>query len=112
MKTIIRFTISVLVLLLTAYLLPGVTIDTFSTAIIIALTLVVINIFVKPFIILLTLPITIFTMGLFLIIINTLCLLLASHIVDGFIINGFWWAFLFSIIYSIIGSFLTSTKQS
>jgi putative membrane protein len=64
------------------------------------------NIFVKPLLIILTLPITIFTFGLFLFVINALIILLAAKFVNGFRVDGFWWALLFSLLLSILTSFL------
>ena len=89
-----------------AYVLKGVNIDTFWTAIIFALVLAVLNIFLKPLLILLTLPVTILTLGLFLFIVNTLVVLLASRFVDGIHIANFWWGLLFSLLLSLIVSVL------
>jgi putative membrane protein len=92
--------------MLSAYLLPGVKIDNFITALILALVLAVLNLLVKPVLIILTLPVTIVTLGLFLLVINAIIILLASHLVSGFRVNGFWWALLFSIVMTIINSFM------
>jgi putative membrane protein len=71
-----------------------------------AVVLGLLNIFVKPLLIILTLPITIFTFGLFLFVINALIILLAAKFVNGFRVDGFWWALLFSLLLSILTSFL------
>src|SRR5436190_22371407 len=89
-----------------AHVLKGIHIDTFWTAIIFAVVLAILNIFVKPLIILLTLPVTILTLGLFLFVINALVVLLASRFVDGIRIAGFGWALIFSLILSIVTSVL------
>ncbi len=94
-----------------AYILPGVEVDDFWTALLFALVLAVLNVIAKPILILLTLPVTILTLGLFLLVINTLMVLLASKFVEGFRIDGFWWAFLFSILLSIIMTVLDKKKE-
>ena len=85
-----------------AHLLGGVHVDDFWTAIVFALVLAVLNVIVKPILIILTLPVTIVTLGLFLFVINTLIVLLASKFVEGFRIQNFWWGLLFSLLLSIV----------
>ena len=89
-------------ILIAAELLPGVAVSRFLTALLVALVLSALNAFVRPILVILTLPITIFTLGLFLFIINALMVLLASHLVPGFRVNSVWWALIFSILVSII----------
>ena len=95
-----------LAIVITAYLLPGVDVESALSAIGLALVLAILNAFIKPLLVLLTLPITVVTLGLFLIVINACLILLAAKIVPGFSVNGFWWAVLFSIILSIVVSVL------
>src|SRR5688500_8990889 len=83
---------------------PHVKINSFSTAIIFALVLAVLNAIVKPLLIILTLPITIITLGLFLLIINVIIILLADKFVSGISIDGFIWAFVFGLLLSFISS--------
>jgi putative membrane protein len=104
MNFIFKIVISTLAILVTANILPGVKLDGPITAIVLAATLAFLNAIVKPIMIVLTIPITIFTLGLFLIFINAFIILFASYIVDGFKVDGFWWAFLFGIILSIVTS--------
>ena len=85
-----------------AHVLRGVHIDTFWTAVVFALVLTILNIFIKPLLILLTLPVTIITLELFLFVLNALVVLLASRFVDGIRISGFGWALLFSLILSFV----------
>jgi putative membrane protein len=108
MNFIIRLLISALVAFGLSYLLPGVHIDSFVTALILALVLAVLNMLLKPIMVILTLPITIITLGLFLLVINAAIILLASKVVDGFKVDGFWWALLFSILLSVATSILQS----
>jgi putative membrane protein len=106
MNFLIRLLVSALAAMLTAYLLPGVRIDNFITALILALVLAILNLLVKPVLIILTLPVTIVTLGLFLLVINAIIILFASGLVSGFGVDGFWWALLFSIVMTIINSFM------
>lgn len=89
-------------IMLAAYVIPGVVIKGFFAALWVALFIGIINVLVKPFLILITLPINILTLGLFTFVINALLILLASSIIKGFEVKGFWVAMLFSIVLSII----------
>jgi len=104
MNWIIRFLLNGLAVVLTAYLLPGVEVTDYWTALIVALVLAIANGVVKPVLIVLTIPITILTLGLFLLVINALIILIADYFVDGFGVDGFWWALLFSLILSLFNS--------
>jgi putative membrane protein len=84
-----------------SYLMKGVVVDEFSTALTVAIVLGLLNFFVKPILVLFTLPVTVFTLGFFLLVINAIIILLCDHFVDGFDVNGFWTALFFSIILSL-----------
>ena len=105
-----RFLIRIVVIAAVAYglahVLSGIHIDSFWTAVVFAAVLAILNIFIRPLIILLTLPVTILTLGLFLFVINAIVVLLASKFVHGITIAGFGWALLFSLILSLVGSVL------
>jgi putative membrane protein len=88
--------------MIAAYVIPGVTVRSFFSALWVALFLGIVNMLLKPFLILITLPINILTLGLFTFVINGVIILLASSIVKGFQVSGFWIAVLFSIVLSII----------
>ena len=104
---LIKLLISSVAVYVTAWILPGVSLKNFGTSIIVAILLVLLNTFLKPVMQILSLPITILTLGLFLLVINTLIILLASAIMgNSFHVNNFWWALLFSIILSIITSLM------
>jgi putative membrane protein len=94
-----------------SYLLEGIKFDSFWSAIVVAIVLAVLNAIIKPILILLTLPITLFTFGLFLFVINALMILLAEKLVDGFSVDGFWWALLFSLLLSLLTSLLYKEKK-
>jgi putative membrane protein len=89
-------------------LLPGVELDNALSAVLLALVLSLLNALVKPFLILLTLPVTLLTLGLFLLAINAMIILLADELVPGFSVQGFWWAMFFGMILSFITSILES----
>lgn len=108
MNFLMRLIITALAATLTAYLLPGVQIKDFITAILLALVLALLNMLVKPILVILTLPATVFTLGLFLLVINAVIILLASSIVTGFKVDGFWWALLFSIVLTVITGIMNS----
>ena len=107
MNFIIRIIISAVVALGLSYILSGIHIKGgFLTALLLAFVLAVLNAFIKPIFIILTLPITVLSFGLFLFVINACIILLAGKFVDGFTVDGFWWALLFSLLLSILTSFL------
>lgn len=112
MSILINWLISAITILIAAYLLPGVHVATFTAALVTAVVLGIINLFIKPLLIILTLPITILTLGLFTLVINAVLILLASSIVPGFTVDGFWWALIFSIVLSIINSFANHYSDS
>ena len=95
-----------------SYILPGVVIDTFVTALIVAVVMAVLNVTLKPLLILITIPITVLTLGLFLLVINVLVLYAADTLIDGFHLAGFWWALAFSLLVSLVnGVLLGPTKN-
>jgi putative membrane protein len=108
MNFIIRLFITALVAYGLSTVLSGVHIPDFKDALIFALVLGLLNVFIKPILVILTFPITIITLGLFLFVINTIIILLADKLMDGVTINGFWWALLFSLLLSAISSFAQS----
>ncbi|MFD2244694.1 phage holin family protein [Pontibacter ruber] len=106
MGFIVKLLLTGVAAMLAAYILPGVQIDGFVTALILALVLAVLNAIVRPILIFLTIPVTILTLGLFLLVINALIILLADYLVAGFDVDGFIWALIFSLVMSVIGAIL------
>lgn len=104
MNFILRLLISGIIVYVLSKILSGVHIANITTAIIFALVLACLNAIIKPILVLLTLPITVITLGLFLFVINAAIILLAAKLMNGIRIDGFWWALLFSIILSIFSS--------
>jgi len=111
MNFLMRIIITSIVAFGLSYLLTGIQFDTFWTAIIVSIVLAVLNAIIKPILILLTLPITLLTFGLFLFVINALIILLAEKLVTGFSVDGFWWALLFSLLLSLLTSLLYQEKK-
>ena len=97
-----RILLSSLAVAIAAYLMPGVHVESVGIALVVAIVLGLLNAFVKPILILLTLPITVFTLGFFLLVLNALMVMLASRWVDGFYVSGFWSALFFSLLLSFI----------
>ena len=112
MKFIIRIIITALAVVIASYILPGVNVEGGLTAFLVAAVLSLLNAFVKPLLIILTIPITVLTLGLFLLVINALMILLAAKIVDGFHVDGFWYALLFSIVLTIVVSLLNTLVRN
>ncbi|MGD1980158.1 MAG: phage holin family protein [Flavobacteriaceae bacterium] len=106
MKTLIRWLINSLGVIVIAEILPGVEIKSFFTAMAVALVLSILNLIVKPILIVLTLPITILSLGIFLLIINALIIQLASSIVPNFMVSSLWTALIYSLLLSVMQSFL------
>ncbi len=90
----------------TAWILPGVRVDSFAALIVAALVLGFINAVLKPILVILTLPITIMTLGIFYLILNAVLFALASALVPGFRVDGFGWALLGAIVMGLISMFL------
>lgn len=108
MKLILRILLSAVAVVVLSKILPGVGVDSYLTAIIVAVVLSLLNFIVKPILVILTLPVTIITLGLFLLIINASIILLADYFVDGFSVANIWWALLFSLLLSILQSIFYS----
>ncbi|MEG1538445.1 MAG: phage holin family protein [Muribaculaceae bacterium] len=106
MGFILKILISAAAVYLSARILPGIKLKSFGTAILVALVLGILNAVVYPIISLLTLPATIFTIGLFLFVINSVIILMCGAMVRNFEVRGFWYAMLFSIVLSIITGIL------
>lgn len=112
MKFLVRLLITAVVAYgLSMILKPHIIIDSFSTALVFVIVLGILNAIVKPILILLTLPITILTLGIFLLVINVLMVILADKFVEGIHIDGFWWAFIFGILLSFLSSAISKSEK-
>jgi putative membrane protein len=115
MKILIKLLLNAIAVMVLAEILNGVFVESYLTSLLVAVLLSVLNIFVKPILVILTLPVTILTLGLFLFVINALIILLADELIDGFRVDGIWTAILFSvllcILQSILHTFIKSKKR-
>ena len=102
-QMILKWLLSAVALLAVAYVYGGVTVASFGTALVAALLIGLLNLLVRPLLVLLTIPVTLLTLGLFLFVINALMFWAASGLVDGFHVAGVWAALLGSLIYSALG---------
>lgn len=104
MNVIIKLLLNALLVFALAWALPGIQVDDFWTALVVAVILGFLNIFVKPILVIITIPVTILSLGLFLLVINALVIQMAAWLVDDFYVTNFWWALLFSLILSVMNS--------
>lgn len=108
MKTLIKLLFTAVAVVVLAKIMPGVHVEGYGTAIIVALVLALLRLTVKPLLILFTLPLTILTFGLFILVINALIISLADYFISGFSVNSFWTALFFSILLAVLESILFS----
>jgi putative membrane protein len=109
MNLFLKWLITALAILISAYIIPGVAISGFWAALWLAVYLGVVNVILNPILILITLPINILTLGLFTFVINALLILLSSTVIKGFAVSGFWHAMLFSIVLSVFSYIFNKT---
>lgn len=112
MKLLLRLLLTAVAVVILAKILPGVSVDSYWTAIIVAVVLSLLNFIVKPILVLLTLPVTILTLGLFLLIINAIIIFMADGFIDGFDVSGWFMAIIFSLLLSLFQSVLFSILKS
>lgn len=104
MNFLLQWILYAAAIFLTANILPGIAVSSFTVALIAALVLGIFNAFLRPVLLLLTLPVNVLTLGLFTFVVNAALVLLASNVVDGFGVSSFWTAFIFAIVLSLISS--------
>ncbi|TQI71860.1 putative membrane protein [Gramella sp. Hel_I_59] len=112
MKLLLRLLLTAVAVVILAKILPGVSVDSYWTAIIVAVVLSLLNFIVKPILVLFTLPVTILTLGLFLLIINAIIIFMADGFIDGFGVSGWFMAIIFSLLLSLFQSVLFSILKS
>ena len=108
MGIIISWIVYAIAIYLTAYLLPGINIADFPTALVASIGLGLINAIIRPILLILTLPLNILTLGLLTFVINALMVMLAAELVPGFAVESFWWAVLFSLVLSVVNGLLNA----
>ena len=109
---LVRLLLSALAVIICATVLPGADVDGFLIALVVAAVLAILNVLVKPILVILTIPITIVTFGLFLLVINTINVLIVDWLVPGFTVDSFWWALVFSVLLSLINSVFGGMSKS
>jgi len=102
MRILLKLLVTALAVFCSSYILDGVYLDGFPTAILVAVVIGILNAVVRPMLVILTIPITLFTLGLFLLVINAVIIMLTDYVLAGFAVNSFWTALLFSVIVSVI----------
>lgn len=98
--------------LIADWILGGVSVDTWLTGFLLAAVIILINLTLKPLMVILTFPITLLSLGLFMLVINALVVLMAEELIPGFDVDGFWWALAFSIVLSLINGFFGNSLDS
>lgn len=111
MEFILNLVLGTIAVFAAAYILPGVHLEGWTSALILAIVLGIINAFIRPILLILTLPINILTLGLFTFVVIALCVMLASMIVPGFKVDSFWWAMGFGVVLAIISSFINAARH-
>ena len=110
MILLLRWILFALAIMFTAWLIPGIEVDGFKSAVLVVVIMALINIFIKPLLVLITLPINLLTLWLFIFVINALLLLLLGRIAPGFEVDGFLSAFLGSVVISFLGALISSIE--
>lgn len=111
MKPVLKILLTALAVLLLSYVLPGTNVDSMGTAILVAVVLALLNFLVKPILVILTLPVTLLTLGLFLLVINALIILFVENLIPGFMVAGFWHALIFSVLLTLLETILHSVLK-
>ena len=110
-KLLVKWGLSAVALMFLAYLLPGIVVKSFGSALLAAAVIALLNSIVRPILIVLTLPVTVVTLGLFLLVINALMFWLAGSMLSGFEVSSFWWALAGAIVYSLLSLVVDMAMQ-
>ena len=110
-KLLVKWGLSAVALMFLAYLLPGIVVKSFGSALLAAAVIALLNSIVRPILIVLTLPVTVVTLGLFLLVINALMFWLAGSMLSGFEVSSFWWALAGAIVYSLLSMVVDMAMQ-
>ena len=108
MRILLVWLINALALIAVAYLMPSISVANFTTALVAALILGLVNAIIRPIFVILTLPVTILTLGLFILVINGALFWFVGSFVEGFVVHGFWAGVLGSVLFSIVSWLLSS----
>ena len=110
-KLLVKWSLSAVALMFLTYLLPGIMVKSFGSALLAAAVIALLNSIVRPILIVLTLPVTVVTLGLFLLVINALMFWLAGSMLSGFEVSSFWWALAGAIVYSLLSMVVDMAMQ-
>ena len=110
-KLLVKWGLSAVALMFLAYLLPGIVVKSFGSALLAAAVIALLNSIVRPILIVLTLPVTVVTLGLFLLVINAWMFWLAGSMLSGFEVSSFWWALAGAIVYSLLSMVMDMAMQ-
>ena len=110
-KLLVKWGLSAVALMFLAYLLPGIVVKSFGSALLAAAVIALLNSIVRPILIVLTLPVTVVTLGLFLLVINALMFWLAGSMLSGFEVSSFWWALAGALVYSLLSMVVDMAMQ-
>ena len=110
-KLLVKWGLTPVALMFLAYLLPGIVVKSFGSALLAAAVIALLNSIVRPILIVLTLPVTVVTLGLFLLVINALMFWLAGSMLSGFEVSSFWWALAGAIVYSLLSMVVDMAMQ-
>lgn len=110
MLILLKWVLFALAIMLTAWLIPGIEVDSFLSALLVVVIMALINTFIKPLIVFITLPINVITLGLFMLVINAVLFLLLGKISPGFAVNGFLSALLGSVIVTFLGTLISNIE--
>jgi putative membrane protein len=111
MKLLFKIIINAIAVFVLADIMAGIEIEGTTAAVIVALLLIILNSILRPILIFFTLPLTIVTLGLFILVINAVIVLIADNLVEGFYVENFWWALLFGILLSVINMIFASSEK-
>jgi putative membrane protein len=111
MNWFLKLILRTILVIFIAYILPGVEIGSVWSALGVAIVLALLNTFLKPLLIIITIPFTILTLGLFLLVINAGIIMLADAMISGFMVDDFWWALLFSLVLSFVSSLFEGSSK-
>lgn len=112
MHVLLRIAFGTIAVLVAEYFLPGVTVNGMVTALVVAVVIALLNVLLKPILIILSLPVTILTLGLFLVIINGIIVYTADLLIDGFEVRDFWWALAFALVIGVVNTVLNALAGS
>lgn len=111
MRTLVKILLNTIAVVIGSYIIPGVWVESFKDSLIVAIVLAILNALVKPVLVFITIPVTIVTFGIFLLVINAIIIMIADSLIPGFHVSGFWSALFFSFVLSIINAIFNKLEE-